>query len=264
MFRAVSNARYWVFVLLFAALLILFELIFLPLPGLEGDEVLFVLPFLKGSTTLYSWHTGSLHIPVMSMDYVGALKSWLYWPVFHFWRPGIWSIRLPVCAVSVLTLLLFADVVRRAAGNIGALLAVSFLATDASFVLTNVFDWGPVALLLCGSVACVNLLQRYAAGGGLWRVGVAALIAGAAVWHKAIFVFPLAALLAATIVVYFRELRELVSRRTVLVALVCFAAGISPLIAFNLARRGATILAAGYIGSAPVNACRYAVSRCRS
>ena len=252
MFRALTNSRYWVCVSFIAVLLFLLELIFLPLPGLEGDEVLFVLPFLKGSASLYSWHAGSLHIPVMSMDYIGALKSWLYWPVFHFWRPDIWSIRVPACAVSVLTLLLFADVVRRAAGNIAAVLAAAFLATDASFVLTNVFDWGPVALLLCGSVACVNLMQRYAARGGVWRVGAAALIAGAAVWYKAIFVFPLIALLAAMLIVYFRELRQCFSRRTALVALTCFAAGVSPLVAFNLTRRGATILAAGYIGSAPV------------
>ena len=252
MLRALPNRHFWICVSLVAALLFFFELIFLPLPGPGGDEVLFVLPFLKGSAPLYLWHLGPLHIPVMSMDYVGALKSWLYWPVFHFWRPGIWTIRLPACAISLLTLVLFADVVRRAAGNITALLAVLFLATDASFVLTNVFDWGPVALLLCGSVACVNLLQRYAARGGAWRVGAAALIAGAALWYKAIFVFPLAAMLAAMIVVYFRELRQRVSRRTVLVAVACFAAGISPLIAFNLARRGATVLAVGYIGSAPM------------
>jgi 4-amino-4-deoxy-L-arabinose transferase-like glycosyltransferase len=252
MLRSLSNSRYRACISLCAALLFFFELVFLPLPGLEGDEVLFVLPFLKGSVPLYSWHAGSLHIPVMSMDYIGALKSWLYWPVFHFWRPGIWSIRLPACAISLLTLVLFADVVRRAAGNITALLAVAFLATDASFVLTNVFDWGPVALLLCGSVACVNLLQRYAARGETWMAGVAMLIAGAAMWYKAIFVFPLAALIAATIVVYFRELRQSVSRRTIIVMLACFAAGISPLIAFNLARGGATILASGYIGSAPL------------
>jgi hypothetical protein len=74
--------------------------------------------------------------------------------------------------------------------------------------------------------ACVNLVPRYVARGQTWMAGAAALIAGAAVWYKAIFVIPLAALLAGASAVYFRELRLGGSRRTVLVLLACFAAGI--------------------------------------
>jgi hypothetical protein len=52
--------------------------------------------------------------------------------------------------------------------------------------------------------------------------------------------------------VYFREFRGRFSARNVSCALLCFAAGVAPLIAFNVAHPAATVAAAGYIGSAPV------------
>ena len=63
------------------ALLLGLELSFLAGPGIQEDEALFVAPFLTSTSSLYEWRWGGLRIPVMSMDYLGALKSWLYWPV---------------------------------------------------------------------------------------------------------------------------------------------------------------------------------------
>ena len=125
-----------------------------PYPGLQADEVVFVTPF-------YSWkHTAicvafwiASQIPVMSVDYLGTLKSLLYWPVFKIWAPNDWSIRVPVCMVSVGTLLIFGSLVRRAAGPGIAILACLLLASDCSFIFVNVFDWGPVSLLLFAIVA---------------------------------------------------------------------------------------------------------------
>src|SRR5450759_170245 len=109
-----------------AALLAL-EMVFLTSPGIQEDEALFVAPFLRGNTSLYEWHAGRFHIPVMSMDYLGGLKSWLYWPIFQIWEPNVWSMRLPGCFLSVVTVLLFAHLTRRAAGNRVALAATVFL-----------------------------------------------------------------------------------------------------------------------------------------
>jgi len=226
------------------------ELLFLPLAGIQADEVLFVTPFFKGVMPLYSWHAGSIRIPVMIMDYIGGLKSWLYWPLLRVWAPGVWFIRLPACMCSVATLMVFGDTVRRIAGTATALFTVLCLATDASFLLTNVYDWGPVALLLLGIVFCLNLLRRYAESGGIRYLGAAFLVAGVSTWYKALFLFPFAAVLGAMAVVYFKEFRAHLSRRNVSCAVICFAAGISPLIAFNIARPGATVAAANYIGAA--------------
>jgi 4-amino-4-deoxy-L-arabinose transferase-like glycosyltransferase len=246
----VHRFRYGVW--LVGAVLLAWELLFLPGPGIQEDEALFVTPFLGNTPSLYEWHAGGSRIPVMSMDYVGALKSWLYWPIFRLWEPSVWSMRLPVCVLSVVTLLLFADLVRRAAGSRVALAAAVFLATDAVFVLMNVFDMGPVCLLLLGTVAFLNLLQRFAACGDRRLLGAAFLVAGLDLWFKAIFIFPLAGMLLAFAVAYPAVVRRSLTPRNVVVAVVGIAVGAAPLIAFNWERRGATLQAPAQLPRGPV------------
>ena len=230
--------------------LLALQLFFLAGPGIEEDEALFVGPFVDKTPSLYEWHVGHFRIPVMTMDYIGALKSWLYWPIFRLWTPDVWSMRLPVCLLSVVTLLLFADVVRRVAGSRVALAAAVFLATDAVFVLINVFDM-TVCLLLLGTVAFLNLLQRFEASGNQWSLGAAFLVAGLALWYKAVFIFPLAAMLLALAVAYPSRVWRAVTRRNVALAAIGIAVGAAPLIAFNWERRGATVQASAALPSVP-------------
>lgn len=232
-----------------AALLAL-QIVFLTGPGIEEDEALFVGPFVDKAPALYEWHLGHFRIPVMTMDYIGALKSWLYWPVFQLRTPSVWSMRLPVCLLSVVTLLIFADVIRRAAGSRVALAAAAFLATDAIFVLINVFDM-TVCLLLLATVGFVNLLQRFEATGKRSLLGAAFLVAGLALWYKAVFIFPLAAMLLAYAVAYPRQAWRSVTVRNVALAAIAIAVGAAPLIAFNWARRGATMQASGALPTVP-------------
>jgi 4-amino-4-deoxy-L-arabinose transferase-like glycosyltransferase len=235
---------------LVGAVLLALQLFFLTGPGIEEDEALFVGPFAGNAPSLYEWHVGHYRIPVMTMDYIGALKSWLYWPIFRLWNPNVWSMRLPVCLLSVVTLLVFADVVRRAAGNRVALAAAVFLATDAVFVLINVFDM-TVCLLLLATVAFLNLLQRFEASGKQRLLGAAFLVAGLALWYKAVFIFPLAAMLLALVLAYPSQVRRSITGRNIALAAVGIALGAAPLIAFNWERRGATVQASGALPTVP-------------
>ncbi len=237
-------------VLLVGVVLLALQLTFLTGPGIEEDEALFVGPFVDKAPSLYEWHLGHFRIPVMTMDYIGALKSWLYWPIFRLWSPNVWSMRLPVCLLTVATLLLFADVVRRAAGNRVALAAAVFLATDAVFVLINVFDM-TVCLLLLGTVAFLNLLQRFDASGKRSFLGAAFLVLGLALWYKAVFIFPLVAMMLALAVAYPRQVWRSFTLRNMAIAALGIAAGAAPLIAFNWERRGATVQASGALPSVP-------------
>ncbi|MEO8051270.1 MAG: glycosyltransferase family 39 protein [Acidobacteriota bacterium] len=237
-------------ILLVGLALLALQIFFLRGPGIEEDEALFVGPFVDNAPALYEWHVGHFRIPVMTMDYIGALKSWLYWPIFRLWAPNVWSMRLPVCLLSVLTLLLFADVVRRVAGTRVALAAAVFLATDAIFILINVFDM-TVCLLLLGAVAFLNFLQRFEASGKPRFLGAAFLVAGLTLWYKAIFIFPLVAMLLALAIAYRAAVWRSVTVRNAAVAAVSIAAGAAPLIAFNWERRGATVQASGALPSVP-------------
>ncbi len=118
------------------------------------------------------------------------------------------------------------------------------------FVLINVFDM-TVCLLLLATVAFVNLLQRFEASGERRFLGAAFLVAGLALWYKAIFIFPLAAMLLALAVAYPGQVWRSFTRRNLALAAICIALGAAPLIAFNWERRGATVQASGALPSVP-------------
>lgn len=242
-----SAIRFYVLLLAILVALLAIEVAFLPMPGIQEDEALFLLPFLHGHPPLYSWTVGNVQVPLMLMDYIGALKTWIYWPIFRIWRPSILSIRLPVCFFSLLTVWILAEFLRRATGARVALLTALLLATDAPFVLTNVFDWGPVSLLLLSTVLFLHLFRLFLDRGKRFGLGAAFLVAGIATWYKTLFLALVAAMALSCLLVFWERSRERMRASNVLVAMLSFAIGVMPLIAFNLQRGGATFAAVHYL-----------------
>ncbi|MBV8819286.1 MAG: hypothetical protein JO022_13070 [Acidobacteriaceae bacterium] len=117
--------------------------LFLKYPGLQSDEVLAVNPLFRITDALWFGSIGRRNVPVMVMTYLGALKTWLYVPVFRTFLPSTLSIRLPAlilgsAAIWVCFVLLLKIHSRRA-----ALLGTALVATDSTFLLTTCFDWDP-------------------------------------------------------------------------------------------------------------------------
>src|ERR1700754_1472757 len=69
-------------------------------PGLYYDEMLFANAALGGRSNsfigLRIWG-----IPVLLMKYMGALKSWVYYPVFLFFPVNSWTTRLPAILLGI-------------------------------------------------------------------------------------------------------------------------------------------------------------------
>jgi 4-amino-4-deoxy-L-arabinose transferase-like glycosyltransferase len=242
-----SAIRFYLPLLLILLTLLYILTAFLPLPGIQEDEALFLTPFLRGHYPLYSWRVGSHLVPLMLMDYIGALKTWIYLPVFKLWRPGPWSMRLPVCFFSLLTVGVLAVFLRRITSARIALVTALLLATDAPFVLTGVFDWGPVCLLLLATALFLFLFQRFTTGGSRVWLSAAFFAAGLATWEKALFVVILFALALAWLLVFPARVRQWMQVRNVVVSALAFFAGAAPLIAFNLQRGASTVTAGRYL-----------------
>ncbi len=235
--------------ILLLSILFVSELIFLPMPGIQEDEMLFALPFLSGHPTLSSWGA----TPVMLMDYIGALKTWIYWPIFKLLPLSVWSVRLPVCLLGLITVGLFANFTRRVSGARAGLFAAALLATDAPFVLTNVFDWGPVCLLILGTVAFLSLMHRFFATGNSLYLASGWLVAGLCTWYKALYVVLIAAMAIAWPIVYGRKQRGSIRKDTVAIAVLAFLVGAAPLIAYNATNHLATVTASRDLPVLPVS-----------
>src|SRR5690242_21940673 len=82
----------------------------------------------------------------MLLSYLGAAKTWLFWPIVRSFAASYHSIRIPVLIIGALTVVLFVLLVETAHSRRAAWIGGILLATDPSFLLTTCFDWGPVAL----------------------------------------------------------------------------------------------------------------------
>jgi len=76
------------------------------LPGLYMDEVDFVNAARGGpDNSMIYMRLGS--VPLLIMPYLGALKAWLYAPIFWLFGVSALTIRLPAILIAGVTLLIF-------------------------------------------------------------------------------------------------------------------------------------------------------------
>ncbi len=204
--------------------------------GIEVDEALLGNGIYEHGAAWYSWHISGMDIPVMLLTYVGALKTWLYNPLFALWPPGPVSLRLPMVLVGAVTIVLFFLLLDRSVGRRAAWIGAALLATDASFVLTEAIDLGFVALQQCFKLGALLLLLSFhrtrrwpALAGGFFLFGLAT-------WDKAVFVWIIGAVAIAGAVVFRREITRLTTVRNVPIALAAFLTGALPWVIYNVAR----------------------------
>ena len=129
--------------------------------GIENDEALFsagIYPPFGEVPKIFG-----KPYPAMVMSYVGALKSYVYVPVFRIWRPSAASTRVPALILGGLTIWLLYVLTRRTLGTKAAISGTALLATDTTFLITTRYDWGPVVLqhlcLVSGVLAIIRFVE---------------------------------------------------------------------------------------------------------
>ena len=215
----------------------------IPYPGMQNDELFFSGPLYFADASSYRIEIGAMKIPIMVMSYSGALKTWLYAALFQFFEPNEWSVRVPVLLLGMATIWLTWAWTRRLAGNGAASIAAILLASDAIFLMTNTFDWGPVALqhiLLMGGLVAFERWLRIV---NLRWLALAFFLWGLGMWDKALLAWPLGGLALASICIYPRETLRRLRPRPLAVAVAAFLIGAAPLVTFNIAMHGQTATA---------------------
>jgi hypothetical protein len=116
-------------------------------PGLEYDETIFVKAALGGDYPDKSYvYREAFGVPTMIMPYIGALKAWLYAPIFAAFGVSVETIRVPAILISAASLGIAFVLARRLFGLWPAALLALLLATDTSFAIMSRADFGPVVL----------------------------------------------------------------------------------------------------------------------
>src|SRR5215471_21782594 len=78
-------------------------LAFIQKSGLHYDASYELGCFYSCDRSAFSLMFKGLHVPLMVLPYVGALKAWLYWPILHFLDLTPLALRLPLLLIGTLT-----------------------------------------------------------------------------------------------------------------------------------------------------------------
>jgi len=209
-------------------------LAFIPRLGVEDDEALFAWPWYRPRGQFWALYIGHTRLPIMLISYLGALKSWIYRPIFRLFGTGVDVLRLPMLFAGAVTVWLFYCLLRRVAGERAAWIGCGLLATDAIYLLSSIFDWGPVVLQHLLIVGGTLLLVRF------WQerrdalLGWGFALLGLAAWDKALAFWSLGGFGVATLITLRSQIRELWTARRLRLALAGFALGALPLIVYNV------------------------------
>lgn len=210
-------------------------LAFLPLAGLQGDEVLFAAALYHlPQATVFTVHAFGREYPVMLLSYLGALKTWILSDILTHIRPSYLTVRLPALAIGTVTVWLFVWLLEKLHGRKVACVGGVLLATDTVFLLTTCYDWGPVALQHLLALAGIAFLLRFARSGKGFSLFWGFFCFGLAFWDKALFIWIFSGLAVATVAVFPRELKARRSAWNLGLAAGGLTLGALPLIAYNL------------------------------
>jgi hypothetical protein len=179
---------------------------FIAVPGLHYDEILFVNAATGEPTNGLFVSKRIFGVPVMLMTYIGALKAYLYYPIFKLAGVSPATIRVPVIVLTLLTLGVGYAVARHSFGRSVSALFVLVMAVDPALVTLTTFERGPVALMMLLKLAALLFALRAVSTGSpryLWGMSIACLLG---VFDKLNFIWFVLALLAAGVVFFRAEL----------------------------------------------------------
>jgi hypothetical protein len=236
-------------------LVILTGCAFIPYAGIQMDEALFAGPYYQPVAREFRLRWFHHDIPLMVMTYIGTLKTLLYWPLVAVFRSSFeahplyaaWVFRLPTVLAGALTVWIFFYLTERSASRRAAVVAALLLASDPTFLLTNTFDWGPVALEHLLLVTGCFFLVKYAQDRVARDLPLGFFFLGLALWNKAVFVWALSGLICATVSIFWRELWKMTTLRHLSIAAAGFLVGALPFVIYNGHRRAETFRSNGHL-----------------
>jgi len=216
-------------------------LLFIPRMGIEVDEALVAFPIYAPGTAAYSWHWGHHEIPLMLSTYVGALKSWFYYFLFSITPPRPISLRLPTLMLTASTLWIFFGILRDALDRRAAWIGVLLLATDTSYLMLTIPDFGPIVLQFFFKLSALALLLRFSRTGSRIHLVASFFLLGLGLWDKILFTWVLIGFAAGAIVAFPKELRPYATKTNIGIAGLAFLIGALPLLIYNIARPAETL-----------------------
>src|SRR5437870_6072785 len=178
------------------------------LPGLYMNELDFVNA-AQGApdNTMIYMRLGP--VPLLVFPYIGALKAWIYTPIFRLFAVSALTIRLPVILIAAVTLLIFYRAMRRNLGAIWAAIVVWIIAVDPANLFPSRLDWGPTVLMHFFQAAILALWFSYRDKPQLWKPVLIFICFGLGFFDKFNFIWLVSAFVIGICLCYPDSLKNL-------------------------------------------------------
>ena len=170
-------------------------------PGLYMDETLFVNGATGGVSDLFIFKRIA-NIPVMIHPYIGALKAWIYYPIFKIFGIDYLSIRLPTLLLGALAIGLTWKYVHHQFGSVAAYIFLILAAVEPSTIFHSRLDWGPTALMMVFRGGLFLSLAYWFYSGKNKYLFLALLCMGLGTFDKLNFIWLTISVLAAGLLIY--------------------------------------------------------------
>jgi len=215
----------------------------LALPGLEYDEVLFAnaaLGHLDETFITYELKWGTLRLPLMLMNYVGALKAYIYFPLFELFPVSPVTTRLPAILIGAISLLAAYLALLRLTNRRVALWVGLLIATDPSFIFHTRIDFGPTVLMMFLKTTSLLAFIKFCKTRQSSFLALGSFLIGLGVFDKANFLWYVVGLLFASLLVWHKQLPKYVTVHNFLVCSFFLILGSLPFLYYNIATGGGT------------------------
>ena len=206
------------------------------LPGIYYDELIQVTPalrFVKGSMPSQAFGLGQTEIgihghriPLMTMGYIGAVKTIAFVPLAATLNLGPKSVRYFTILIGALALVATSAFARRLLGPAAAVLGIILMAIDPSYLIYSRTDCGPTVFMMALKGLALWQLIVWWQERSSWSLYLAAFAMGLGVYDKTNFLWIVIALAGAAILIVPKFLDRL-SRREAMLAGCLFLIGLS-------------------------------------
>lgn len=204
----INNLRKWIkannVILILVATYLALSIIRIEHPGVNNDQLMFVNAATFNPDNFFSWK--SFHgVTTLVFPYIGALKSYLYIPIFYIFGVNIWSIRLPQILIIALAWIFLYKALNMAFNKKLALLAILFLCLDPSIIAYSRIDTGPTVIEFFLKTITIFLLYLYIKNKKLVFFFLIYPVLALGVFNKINFIWFINAFLASFILFYFKR-----------------------------------------------------------
>lgn len=180
-------------------------------PGLYYDEMLFGNAAVGGKTNDFI-NLRLLNVPILLMDYIGAVKAWIYYPIFSIFPVNYLTVRLPAILLGVAGGLALVGALRKGFGRSAAMAGAVMILLDPTLITHSRVDWGPNALMFFFRGVLVYSLVSWVRTRNLKWAWLALAVGALGIFDKLNFIWIVFAFFGALVLVYSDKLREF--RRT--------------------------------------------------